>query len=823
MNNGRLLYLTVFLTGWCCGPATAAGLIVLPAEVRLAAPDDRQRLVVLTTSQGHRFDVTGDVTWESADPQIATVTDAGLVRPVSRGQTRIRISGRGMTAEVPVTVGDLDRLQPVSFVNDVMAVLGRSGCNSGACHGHGKGKGGFKLSLRGYDPAADFAALTEADSGRVDTGEPEESLILQMPTEQLDHGGGKRFEVDSQAYRTLQRWIAAGAKSDIGRATALQRIEVLPASRMMPLNVTLPGETDEAPADRSGPRRQQLVVLAHFADGTRRDVTHQAVFDVSDEGVLQVDQHGLVTCHAEGEAAVFVRFLDQMGLSRFDVPRHRADFVWPDPPAANFIDTHVYNKLRQIHVTPSELASDAEFLRRVTLDCTGLPPTADEVRGFLQDKAPDKRRRKIDELLSRPEFGEQWANYWLERSGVTESGTSARFKGVWTFHFWLRDAVNANMPYDRFVRAAVAGRGSSLHDPSLTFATHQLPKVETVPQLFLGVRLNCAQCHDHPFDVWKQRDHQALGAFFEGLGNKEGPLDSYGREIRRFVPPEKFLPWERGKTITLRFPDGSTGEIPVTRDRRDALVDWMFGPGKKMTARALVNRVWGRYFGRGIIDPVDDMRFSNPAVNPPLLDALADDFIAHDYDFKHLVRTILNSRTWQLSSKPNEFNRHDTTNFSHALLRRLSAEQLLDSIVQVTGVDEDFHLGPPGLKAVSLPYAGVSSRFLTIFGRPGERMSACECTRSSGTTLPQIMHFVAGDTVMEKVRSEDGRLVTLLAAHPDDRELLDAIYLTVLSRFPTADERELGLRYLAGSDTRTAGAEDLLWALLTSREFLFNH
>ncbi|MBI1915842.1 MAG: DUF1553 domain-containing protein [Planctomycetes bacterium] len=795
---------------WCAAGSAAADfrrLSVLPAEVNL--PDARSRQQLLVTAHGadgYLHDVTRSAEFESADPGVARV-DKGVVRPGRKGTTLVRVRGPGGTTEVKVTVGDPAAARPVSFVNEVMAVLGKAGCNAGACHGHNSGKGGFKLSLRGYDPLADHQALTHPSHGRIDLKQPDESLILAKPTGRVSHRGGKRFAADSDFHETLRRWVAEGAKADVGRAVRLQRIEVLPGRRVVP---------------RAG-EEQQLVVLAHFADGSVRDVTELAVYELSNEGVVEVSPHGLVKCKREGEAAVFVRFLGEMGLSRFVVIRHRPDFKWPDPPANNFIDRHLHAKLKEIQVLPSGPCTDAEFLRRASLDAVGLPPPADEVRAFLADARPDKQRRKIDELLDREEFGDVWALYWLELSGTTESGDSARFKGMWTLSFWLKDAINRNLPYDRFVRALLTTKGGSLEKPAMTFGFNRLPKAEVVPQLFLGVRLQCAECHDHPFDVWKRADYQALGAFFTDIRFKEGPGDSYGSEGRVFIDPERLLPWEKGKTVRLRLPDGGEVEVPATRDRREVLADWMFGPGRKRVARALVNRVWGRLFGRGIVDPVDDMRFSNPPANESLLEALAEDFLAHKYDFKHLVRTVMNSRAYQLSSVVNETNEREKVNFSHRRLRRLSAEQLLDAVCQATGVSEDLKVAPPGVRAAQLPYAGAGSRFLTLFGRPAQRASPCECIRSHEATLPQVLHLLNGTTVARKLRSKGSTLDGLLAAKPSDDRLVEELYLHVLSRPPSDRERRLGRDYLRESGNRGEAAEDLMWVLLTSQEFLFNH
>ncbi len=713
-------------------------------------------------------------------------------------------------ALVLLLVGPVQAAQPnlaVSFVNDVMAVFGKAGCNSGACHGHNSGKGGFKLSLRGYDRRADHAALIDPDSGRVDREDVEESLILQMPTAQLEHGGGKRFAIGSESYRVLRDWIRQGARNDVETATKIQRI------------VVHPSEFEHRQAGQIQPLR----VMATFADGLQRDVTRLAIFELGSEGVVEVDVAGRVTSRHPGETAVLVRFLGKKAISRALVIRTQPRFEWSKPPQYNFIDRHIDAKLKKIQVLPSTVCNDADFLRRVSLDICGLPPGAAEVRAFLSDTAADRRIRKIDELLSREDYGDAWAMRWLELSGTTESGDSARFKGIWILSLWLRRVINENLSYDRLVRELVAGKGSSIHNPAITFTVNQLKRVETVPQLFLGIRLQCAECHDHPFDVWTQSSYRAMTEFFGQLGRKEGPFDPYGREIRRYIKPESRVPWKATEQVELVHLDDSRVKVPVASDRRDALVDWMFGPGRRLTSRAIVNRVWGRMLGRGIVHPVDDMRFSNPAVNEPLLAALSDDLIAHDWDIKHLLRTIARSRTYQQTSIPNDSNRHDRTNFSHAALRRLGAEQLADAVSRVTGVDESYRVGPPGLRAVHVPYVSAGSRLLRLFGRPIERASACECVRSPAASLPQVMYFLNGEELWKKIRSPDGTVVRLIKQHSADLDLIDALYVVILSRRSTNVERQAAAGYLSDSESRSDGAEDLAWALLNSPEFLFNH
>ena len=806
-----LLGLQVFIvtTAGAKQPAkTKRSLSAEPRKVHLANARSRQQLLITAQDgRGYQLDVTANASFKSSDPNVASVSKRGIIRPKNQGKAIISATFGKRTASVRVTVGNLRRSKPVSFNNEVMAVLGKAGCNGGQCHGHNSGKGGFKLSLRGYHPMKDHAALTEKDSGRVDVKAPDDSLILRMPTSATDHGGGTRFAVGSDFHAILRRWIASGAKVDSKRVASIKRLQLLPEKRLFSRRQLT----------------QQLVVLAHYDDGTVRDVTHLSSFELSKEGPVEVTPSGVVTAKRVGEAAVFVRFLGKMGLSYMTVIEHRDRFSWSSPQATNFIDQHIHAKLKSIQVLPSKTSSDAEFLRRVYLDTVAHPPSAKEVRDFLQDKRAGKRARKIDELLKQGEFGDQWAAYWLELSGTTESGDSARFKGAWTLSLWLRNAINRNLAYDRFVRHLVASKGSSIERPAMTFTTNQLARNEVFTQLFLGIRLQCAKCHDHPFDVWTQADYKSLARVFSGLGYKEGPLGSYGREIRRFVKPEHFLPWKKNESVVLRMLDGSTVKVAGTRDRREALVDWTFAAGKRQAAKALVNRVWGRLFGRGIVEPVDDMRLSNPAVNQPLLDALADHFIEHRYDFKDLVRTILNSQTYQRSSRTNSTNQQDETNFSHSRLRRLPAEHLLDSITQVTGVDQKFRIGPPGIRAVNLPFINIQSRFLEIFGRPNDRLSPCVCARTSDPTLPQILHLLNGSTVSQRLRSKDGTLQKLLQSCLDNSQLIDEIYVHVLSRFPTKRDKQIAARYLRRSKDRQQAAADLMWSLITSQEFLFNH
>jgi len=781
-------------------------LKLIPESIVLRDARSRQRIVVMATDRnGHDYDVTNSAGFEIASAE-ARLGEDHVVVPWRAGRTKLVARIGKLRVESPIAVGDLAATPPVGFVNEVMAVLGKSGCNTGPCHGHASGKGGFKLSLRGYDPSADHETLLRELFGRrIDLQSPEQSLMLRKPTSEAPHGGGKRLERGTENAELLTQWLREGARSDIGRAAKLERIEVVPGDRLF----ARPG------------LEQQLVVRAHFSDGEMRDVTSRAIYELTnDVGVAKVDEHGSITALREGETSVLIRFLGKMALCRVLVINHKSEFAWTGPAPQNVVDEHLFRKLRAIQVVPSPLATDAEFLRRVSFDVIGVPPTPEEVMAFLADRDPDKRAREIERLLADDRFGEQWALYWLELSGATESGASVGRSGMWAFYNWVRDSVNDNLPFDRFVRAVVAGKGSVVGEPSSAFSL-RIPRVEAIPQAFLGMRVQCAQCHDHPFDVWTQSDYNSLAKFFTNTKQKDGPRFYVDGET--FVSPENFLPWNQTKREPLRHLDGTTVEVAATTDYRDALVDWMLGPADRWTARAVANRVWGKLLGRGIVEPVDDMRFSNPPVNEPLLAALADDFLAHRYDFKHLMRQILNSHTYQASSTPNETNADDTMNFSHAQLRRLSAEQLLDALSAATGIEEEIPGAPIGARAAQWAPLNTNSRFLETFGRPMRRATACTCERAAETTLSQSLHLMNGEIVENKLRDSHGAVQQLLAGDRTDREKIESLYLRILARHPTSTESQAADDYLRRTAERREAFVDLAWALLNSQEFLFNH
>jgi hypothetical protein len=723
---------------------------------------------------------------------------------------------------------------PVSFRNDVMAVLSRAGCNQGACHGNQNGKNGFKLSLRGQDPDFDFDALTRDMLGRrTDRLHPEASLLLAKATGNIPHEGGKRFDQDALEYRLLYRWIAEGMRPDPPNAPVLQRLEVTPHQQVL-----------IEPADHVS-----LRVCAVFSDGQVRDVTRLSVFETSNL-VVRVDADGVAWRQSMGETTVLVRYLDQQAAVQLAFVPARPGFVWPNPPEANFIDHHVFAKLRTLRMAPSPLAPDSVFLRRVYLDVLGVLPTPEETRRFLADTRSDKRARLIDALLERPEFADFWALKWADLLHCEEKTLDA--KGVRLFHDWIRRSIAEGKPLNEFARDLIAGRGSTYSQPAANWyraLRDPQTRAEAAAQVFLGIRMQCARCHNHPFDRWTQTDYHSFAAFFCRVqyriveNNRRDGFDKHefvGEQIVWMDRTSETHHPQNGRVLRPLFLGGDTlansevyrrqdepGDSPA--DRLLVLADWIADPKNPFFARAQVNRVWYHLFGRGIVEPNDDFRTSNPPSNAPLLDALAHDFIAHRFDLRHLLRTILNSRTYQLSAKPNETNSDDEANFARALVRPLQAEQLLDALAQVTGVQLHFPGQPPGMRAAQLPGvaaprgrrrpASDGERFLTAFGKP-VRLLSCECERSEDATLNQAFQLITGPLVNQMLRDADNRIGRLLAAGKSDAEIVEEFYLAALSRPPSATEQQAALAMIGRAKDRRTALEDLVWGLVNAKEFL---
>ena len=714
----------------------------------------------------------------------------------------------------------------ISFSRDVMAVLSKAGCNMGTCHGNQNGKGGFKLSLRGENSAADFVTLTHEQVGRrVNTVRAESSLLLLKPTMSVPHEGGKRFDEDSPEYDLLRRWIAAGMPATPRDEPPLQALEVTPLEQFV-----------VEPADSV-----RLQAVAKFADGSTRDVTRLACFDPA-QPIVGISVDGVVRRERFGEVTVTVRYLDQQVPVRLAFLPARPSFVPKAPTPANFIDEQVFAKLQLLRMNPSEICDDATFLRRASLDLLGLPPTAVESRQFAQDQRLDKRQRLIDELLTRPEFADFWALKWADLLRVEEKTLDR--KGVATFHAWIRDSVATNKPLDVFVRELIAARGSTYEHPPANFyraMRDPITRAETVAQVFLGTRLQCAKCHNHPFDRWTQADYYGWANQFARVkyevleNNRRDKNDSHefdGEQLVLIADSGEVDHPGTGKPVKPRLLGTRNSELGTSPDRLLNVADWLTSPKNRRFAESQVNRVWFHLLGRGIVDPIDDFRATNPASNPALLAALTDEFVAHRFDVQHLIRTIMVSRTYQLAAAPNDTNRDDESNFSHAVIRRLSAEQLADSFSEVLGAKLDFNGYPSGTRAAQLAgvrafrrrESGPSSgdQLLTMFGKP-PRLQACECERADDPTLSQTFQLVSGPILNELVARSDNRLRDWLESKADADTLIDDVFWTILNRGPLPTELAATKKHLASSDNRRANLEDVVWSLMSSPEFILRH
>lgn len=706
---------------------------------------------------------------------------------------------------------------PVSFANDVLPILSRAGCNQGACHGAASGKKGFKLSLRGYDPVFDHVHLTRNATGRrLNFNDPEQSLLLLKATGQVPHEGGKRFEMESRYAQTLVRWIAEGAVSDLATAPKLVGLEVEPPLRTFPT----PGQ------------KHLLRVTARYSDGSTREVTADARYSSSSESVAVVDDNGQVTLPNRGEAAIMIRYGSLIAVSNVVVLRQDPTFTWPDVPETNYIDRLVNAKLKQMHILPSELTTDEEFLRRVCYDLLGLPPTPEEYRAFLADPRADKRARLIDALLERTEHAEFWTLKWGDLLRMRFD--LLRDKGTWGLYRWVRDSVASNQPFDRFVREILTADGSCAENPPANF-WRVFPNAEEASeaavQVFFGIRLLCAKCHDHPFEKWVQKDYYGMSAFFAQVSRKPGMRRDDLIIFRNEAVAQARHP-TTGEVLNPKFLDGASVPISAQQDARQKLAEWVTSKENPFLARATVNRLWSHLFGRGIIDPVDDIRSSNPPSNGPLLDALAKDFVEHNWDVRHLLRAMLNSRTYQLAARTNPSNADDRVNFSHAVPRRLSAEQLLDTVSQATGIREPFRarynqatVAQPagGLRAGQLPDRQLTAEMLDLFGRPrGE--SSCACERHEEASMTQALHLINGKSVSARLADPNGRVAQLVKTpNITEAQIIEELYLTVLCRKPAELERERMLRHFAATKDNLKAAQDVMWVLFNMKEFLFNH
>jgi hypothetical protein len=711
----------------------------------------------------------------------------------------------------------------VSFRNDAMAVLAKAGCSAGACHGNKNGKGGFKLSLRGQDPDDDFATLTRDLLGRrVNPVEPEHSLILLKATGQVPHEGGVRFRADSAEYRILRQWIEDGARRDGVGTPTLVGLEVTPTEKVLV-------EPEEG---------VRIAATAVFSDGRRRDVSGLAVYEQSAE-VAKIAPDGGVRRQRFGETTVIVRYLHLQQPVRLTFVAARPDFTWAPTAVNNYVDEHVLAKLRTLRINPSGPATDHEFVRRAYLDLLGVLPTAEEARSFVANATPGKRAKLIDRLLERPEYADFWALKWSDVLRNEERALDR--KGVQNFHQWIRRSVAENKPLDQFVREILAARGSTYTNPPTNYyRANRDPVVrgEGTAQLFLGVRLQCAQCHNHPFDRWTQDDYYGWADVFGRIDYRLVENNRRDRNDKHeFVGEQVVFEAKEGGIKDPRGGDrkvrpmllGADEAVPDDASRLDALAAWVTSPQNAYFAKAQVNRIWFHLMGRGIVDPVDDFRATNPPSHPELLDALAADFVANGYDVKHVIRTVMASAAYGASSTPNETNADDEANYARATPRRLSAEQLLDAQHQVTGVAAEFAGYPKGMRAAQIPgvraarardrRATSADTFLTTFGKPAREL-ACECERTSETTLGQAFQLIGGPGVSKLLGEAENRLGQLLKSGASDESIVDELYWVALSRPPTADEAGAMVAHVKAAGARRKGLEDVAWALLNAKEFV---
>lgn len=776
-----------------------------PPRVTLDGPEARYTLLIQgKTAAGRVVDLTRTAKFSLSNPAIASVSATGEVLARSDGSATITVEAGGKSITVPVTTRNTAKSRPFDFETDIAPLLGRFGCNMSGCHGKAEGQNGFKLSVFGFDPVADHAAIVREGRGRrIFPASPENSLLLTKASGRAPHGGGTKMPVGLEAYRTLAAWIAAGTPFGDGTAPRVTGLRVEPSERTL---------TFRDP--------QQLRVIATYSDGREADVTRLARFQSNREAVASVDPDGFVRSDVvPGEAAIMAAFMNEVAIFRVLVPRPGAT-VAIKRPATNFIDPLVDAKLAKLNIEASGPADDSEFLRRVSLDIIGTLPTAEESRTFLASKDPEKRAKLVDSLLARPEFADVWTQKWADVLRV-DRGVLGH-KRAYTYFRWIRKSVAENKPFDTFARELISAEGPLEEvGPANFYQAVKKPGevASAISQVFLGVRITCAECHHHPFDRWSQDDYAGMAAFFtpvsvKKIGGVEATITS-----GNFVSTH---PRTRAQ-VPATLLSGKAVEVPSGGDAREKLADWITAPENPYFARNLSNRVWAQMFGTGIVEPIDDVRSTNPPTNPELLDALAKHLVENKFDVKKLIRTIALSRTYQTTAHPTESNAKDDRNFSRALFRPVPAEVFCDMLSQSTGVPEKFDGVSAGVRAIQLWDSRVPSYILRVFGRP-MRMSACECERVSEPTLTGVLHTLNSEELSDKLRHDAGTAAKWAKSIHDDRKLIEELTLTLYSRPPTAKEIETMSAHLRkhSSDRRRA-IEDLLWAVLNTREFQQNH
>ena len=883
---GRLPFLAAAAALLSVAASADGTLRTLPERIALRGSDDAHGLLVSRTSDDHTEDLTRTARFVSSDEKVLSVDARGNVRPVGDGAAEVWTIAAGLTNRVAVSVAGAATVSAPSFRQDIEPVLTRTGCNMGACHGKLTGQNGFKLSLRGYAPELDFGWLTDDIAARrINPAAPEESLLLTKPLGLVAHEGKVRFAEGSRHHRTLAAWIAARAPGPLpaDQEADAARLEILSG-------VTAPGDGAMSSSRTLRPGdAQQLLARAHWPDGRIRDVTWLAQFFSNDETTVTVTPDGLVKAVRPGATSVRAHFQGQVEVVRITIPATNVIEDWKFARGQNAVDGPVFAKLKALRIPPSPRCDDATFLRRAMLDVIGTLPTAAEVRAFLGDTAKDKRARRVDALLQRPEFTDYWtlqlADLFQNRKERDHDVRGA--KNVRAFHAWLRDQVAADRPWDALVRDVLTATGDSVGSPQIGYYTYLIGEknptesevTDAVAQAFLGTRIGCARCHNHPLERYTQDDFYHFAAFFgkTTLDRKEPKdgatslfaqsrdererqkqlaeaekklkdaeaklLQAEGKDTdaakkgfvdrkREFADKKRELAEIRQRRPSTRQPrthremearplDRKAMSFGVDTDPRAVLADWITAPDNPYFSGAMVNRLWKHFLGVGLVEPVDDLRASNPPSNPELWDLLRREFVAGGHDLRHVMRLILNSRTYQLSSRTLPGNQAETRFYSHYYARRLPAEVMADAVSAATGVPDTFDGQPVGLRAIQLPEPGVSSYFLSLFGR-SDRVTACACERSGSVTLPQLLHLQNGEELTKKVRSPEGRLQDLLKRDAPTPEIVEELYLAALNRRPTTAERD-GLVAKLGAEKAAEALPDLFWALLNTKEFAFNH
>jgi hypothetical protein len=809
MNLRQLALISVCISGLAASAsaqdANVTELRVFPPAVNLATSKDRQLMVVQAVySDGLTRDVTAQAQMTLANPALVR-REANTFWPAVDGATEMKIEFAGKAVMVPVKVEKAGVQRDISFKLDVMPIFMKAGCNSGSCHGAARGKDGFRISLFGFDPNGDHYRLTRELSGRrVDLAVPAASLVVEKSTGAVPHTGGKRFAPESELNQELLRWITAGCPADPAEIPTVTGVEIYPKQAV------LDGEGET----------QQVTVVATYSDGTDRDVTGLALFLSNNDNSAAINEAGLVKAGARGEAYIMARFSTFTVGSQYIVLPKGLKFTFPAQQPVNYVDELVNAKLNKLRIAPSGICSDEAFIRRIYIDLVGLLPSPEEYAKFMADPAPDKRTRLIDELVNRKEFTEIWVGKWAEWLTIRTTNQVA-YKPMLLYYTWLSEQIGKNVPLDKMVQELLGASGGTFKVPQTNYYQNErdtLKVSENVAQVFMGMRIQCAQCHNHPFDRWTMDDYYSFAAFFSQIGRKQGEdyretivFNSGGGEVShpvggRVMPP-KFL----------------GGDVPPVagKDRRDVMAAWLASPQNPFFATNFANRVWEHFFGAGIVEPVDDVRVSNPASNPELLAELGKRFTATNYDFKQLVRDICKSQAYQRSTERNESNTTDERNFAHANLRRIKAESVLDCISEVTGTKDKFPGLPLGARATQIANGATSTYFLTTFGR-ATRETVCSCDVKMEPTLSQALHLLNGETVNQKIQ-QGGQIDKYLNEKLDPLAIVERFYIATLSRKPTPAEVESFKPLLAqGSDVKK-GLEDIFWALLNSREFLFNH